>query len=75
MKPLPKALTDEQINFWIANTELTKEEIMKWYASFEEFSTKNASLDKENFIKFFEKLKHSKKPAQELYEILFTGNI
>lgn len=72
-KPLPEALNDDQIAFWLANTSMTKEQILEWYSSFEEYSKKHKTLDEENFIKFFEKLKHSKKRANDLYKLMFTG--
>jgi len=78
MKPLAKSLSDEQMKFWVANTSLTEEQIQQWYVEFQEHSQKNQKLDQENFIKFFEKLKHkskSTKTSTEVFKILFKGNI
>lgn len=73
MKPLPQSLNNDQIAFWLANTTMTKEQILEWYSGFQEYSEKHKALDEENFIKFFEKLKHSKKRAEDLHKLLFKG--
>ena len=72
-KIMPKELTEEQMKFWLANTNLNKEQLNEWYKSFIEFAQKNEKLDKENFIKFFEKLHHTGKNAESFYELAFKG--
>ena len=58
---IPKNLSEDQINFWLANTSLTKDELIEWYKTFQDFATKNAKLDKENFSKYFAKLHYKNK--------------
>lgn len=58
---IPKNLSEEQINFWLANTALTRDELIEWYKTFQDFATKNAKLDKENFAKYFSKLHYKNK--------------
>ncbi len=74
-KPLPKEMSEDQIKFWTSNTELTKEEVIVWYKSFQEHSLKKNGLDKAEFVKFFDDLKHTKKSNQDLYTIMFDGKI
>ncbi len=78
MKPLAKSLPDDQMKYWLANTSLTEEQIQQWYNDFQAHSLKNQKLDEENFIKFFDKLKHKSKSttsSTEVYKLLFKGKI
>lgn len=70
-----RALTEDQIKFWLANTTITREQILEWYSDFEAYSKSNKNLDEENFIKFFEKLKckKSKKSTADVFKLLFKG--
>lgn len=72
-KSIPKCLTEDQIKYWLANTDLSKDELIAWYASFYEHACKNAKLDKENFSKFFTKLHHKKNDAETFYKLAFNG--
>lgn len=72
-KPLPKDLGEDQIKFWLANTKLTREELLKWYAQYRDFADKNKKLDRENFFKFFEQLSHVNKDAETFYKLAFNG--
>ncbi|CAF0779606.1 unnamed protein product [Brachionus calyciflorus] len=68
---IPKNLTEEQIKFWLANTELTREQLIQWYTDFNDFAHKNQKLDKENFVNFFKKLHHKKKDGESFYRLAF----
>jgi hypothetical protein len=70
---ISETLTEDQIKFWLANTSLTKEQLVEWYKSFHAHSLKSKTLDKENFVKFFNELHHSKKDADSFYNLMFTG--
>ena len=70
---MPKELTEEQIKFWLANTSLTRDQLLSWYKSFFEFSLANDKLDQENFVKFFDKLQHKGTNAQAFYKLAFKA--
>ena len=69
---LPK-LTEDQIKFWMANTNLSREDLLQWYTSFCDFASKNKKLDKENFFKFFQQLSHAKRDSETFYQLAFSG--
>lgn len=72
-KKVSETLTEDQIKFWLANTSLTREQLLEWYKNFHDHSQKNKSLDKASFVKFFNELHHSKKDADSFYNLIFTG--
>ena len=72
-KSVPSELTEDQIKFWLANTSLTRNELIEWYKEFHESSLKNKNLDKASFVKFFEKLKHTSSQADDFYSLAFSG--
>lgn len=72
-KPIPKELSEEQIKFWLSNTNLSRDDLLKWYKSFQEFSTKNKKLNRDNFFKFFEQLNHAEKDSETFYKLAFNG--
>lgn len=72
---VPKELTEEQIKFWLSNTNISRDDLLNWYAKFQDFSTKNKKLDKENFFKFFEELNHAKRDSETFYQLAFSGII
>lgn len=72
---VPKSLTEEQIKFWLANTSLNREQLLNWYANFQDFASKNKRLDKENFFKFFEQLHHAKRDSESFYQLAFNGDL
>lgn len=72
---IPNELSEEQIKFWLSNTNLSREELIKWYASFKDFAAKNKNLNRENFFKFFEQLNHAKKDSETFYKLAFNGNL
>lgn len=72
-KSVPKDLTEEQIKFWLSNTNLTRDDLLKWYKNFQEFSTKNKKLDRQNFFKFFEQLNYAQKDSETFYKLAFNG--
>lgn len=57
MTKVPKALSEDQIKFWLANTSLTRDELLKWYESFEKESNEKSKLDKDSFKKTITSLK------------------
>ncbi len=73
-KPLPRELSEDQIKFWLSNTSLTREELLKWYGQFKDFADKNKKLDRDNFFKFFEPLNHANKNAETFYKLAFSGS-
>lgn len=70
-KDIPKSLTEDQIAFWLANTDLSREELFKWYADFYEYAHRNSGLNIDDFIKFFCKLRHKKKNSEDFYKLAF----
>ena len=72
-KSMPKELTEEQIKFWLANTSLTRDQLISWYKSFVEFSLTNDKLDQDNFVKFFDKLQHKGTNAKAFYKLAFKA--
>ena len=74
-KTMPKELTEEQIKFWLANTNLSREQLIDWYKSFVEFSQNNEKLDQDNFTKFFDKLQHKGQNAQNFYKLAFKSKL
>lgn len=73
-KQLPKELPEDQIKFWLANSSITREQLMEWYKTFCEFAKANNRLDKENFVKFFDKLNVKKNNADTFYKLAFKGD-
>ena len=72
-KKIPATLSEDQIQFWLANSSLTREQVVDWYKAFHEYSLKNAGLDKDSFVKFFGQLKHTGKETDDLYKLVFTA--
>jgi hypothetical protein len=72
-KKVSETLSEDQIKFWLANTSLTREQLLEWYKKFHAHSLTNQTLDKNNFVKFFNELHHSKKDAEGFYNLIFTG--
>ncbi|RNA15231.1 neuronal calcium sensor 2-like [Brachionus plicatilis] len=73
-KEIPPNLNEDQIKFWLANTDLTKEELVKWYSEFYEYARANSGgLDKDSFIKFFSKLRHKKKNSDDFFKLAFNA--
>ena len=70
---IPKELTEEQIKFWLSNTNLTRSDLLNWYAKFQDFSIKNKKLDKENFFKFFAELNYAKRDSETFYQLAFSS--
>ena len=72
-KKLSEILTEDQIKFWLANSNLTRENLLEWYESFKKISTSNERLSKENFVKFYEKLQHTKSDSDTFLHLTFKG--
>lgn len=72
-KPLPPVLSNDQMKFWLANTDLTEEDVNQWYKDFRECSKTNDKLDKANFVAFFKKLKYTKSAGDEFTELMFAS--
>ncbi len=73
---LPNQLSKEQMQFWLANTNLTMDQITDWYKQFYEFAQANQNkLDKDNFVKFFVKLEHSNNKSKRAAEEKYYGAI
>jgi hypothetical protein len=74
MTKLTKDLNEDQIKFWLANTNLTREELLEWYNNFKNASAKSEKLDRESFASFFKKLNFKTKNADALNKLIFNGN-
>ena len=72
-KQLPKAMSEDYIKYWMANTNLTRDELIQWYASFVEAAAKTDKMDKATFSKFISKLNVKNKNADTLNELIFSG--
>ena len=71
-KNIPATLNEDQIKFWLANSSLSREKLLEWYASFVKNSNKNQQMDKAQFVKFFAEL-DSKKNADTFLQLAFKG--
>jgi Ca2+-binding EF-hand superfamily protein len=70
---LPKKLTDDQMKYWLANTNLTQQEMAEWYDSFVEQAQKTDKIDKDNFNKLIHKLNVKNKHTDSLNDYMFNG--
>jgi Ca2+-binding EF-hand superfamily protein len=72
-KKLASKLTDDQVKFWAANTNLDSDQIQQWYAEFEKEAQKNDKLDKKTFVKFFQQLKHKTRDSDDFLNLTFDA--
>jgi hypothetical protein len=72
-KGLPKKLTEDQMKYWLANTNLSREELIEWYDSFLVEAQKTDKIDKEQFSKLIHKLNVKHKHTDSLNDYMFKG--
>jgi Ca2+-binding EF-hand superfamily protein len=74
-KGIPEKLSEDQIKYWMANTNLTREELLEWYASFFQDSEKIERIDKAHFTKLINRLNVKTHHTDSLNEYMFRGEI
>jgi len=74
VKGVPPTLTEDQLKFWLAHSNLTREQLLEWYAKFVENSNKNQQMDKEQFVKYFGQLDSKKGNPEDFAKLAFKGS-
>ena len=72
-KQLPPKMTEDQIKYWIANTNLAREELIQWYDSFVGKSKRTDKLSKADFNDLVNKLNVKNTNSATLNEYIFEG--